>query len=31
MDNFDECLEKVEAASEGLLAAVREHVEERAA
>jgi protein-tyrosine phosphatase len=31
MDGFDECLEKVEAASEGLLAAVREHVEERAA
>lgn len=27
---FEECLEMVEAASDGLLAAVREHVEERA-
>ncbi|WP_409470966.1 low molecular weight protein-tyrosine-phosphatase [Streptomyces sp. HC307] len=31
MDGFEECLEMVEAASEGLLAAVREHVEGRAA
>ncbi|MFC5801230.1 low molecular weight protein-tyrosine-phosphatase [Streptomyces formicae] len=31
MDGFEECLEMVEAASEGLLAAVREVVEERAA
>jgi protein-tyrosine phosphatase len=31
MDGFQECLEMVEAASEGLLAAVREQVEERAA
>jgi protein-tyrosine phosphatase len=30
-DGFEECLEMVEAASEGLLAAVREHVEGRAA
>ncbi|MCT4357678.1 low molecular weight phosphotyrosine protein phosphatase [Streptomyces sp. Je 1-79] len=29
-DDFEECLEMVEAASEGLLAAVRESVEERA-
>ncbi|MEU9994659.1 low molecular weight protein-tyrosine-phosphatase [Streptomyces sp. NPDC050848] len=29
-DGFEECLEMVEAASEGLLAAVRESVEERA-
>ncbi|WP_137994531.1 low molecular weight protein-tyrosine-phosphatase [Streptomyces vilmorinianum] len=29
-DGFEECLEMVEAASEGLLAAVRENVEERA-
>ncbi|GAA3989538.1 low molecular weight phosphotyrosine protein phosphatase [Streptomyces sp. NBC_01352] len=31
MDGFEECLEMVEAASEGLLAAVREDVEGRAA
>ncbi|MGC5567136.1 low molecular weight protein-tyrosine-phosphatase [Streptomyces sp. FR-108] len=31
MDGFEECLEMVEAASAGLLAAVREQVEERAA
>ena len=31
LDGFVECLEMVEAASEGLLAAVREHVEGRAA
>ncbi|MER6121154.1 low molecular weight protein-tyrosine-phosphatase [Streptomyces sp. NPDC001795] len=31
MDGFEECLEMVEAASPGLLAAVREHVEARAA
>jgi protein-tyrosine phosphatase len=31
MDGFEECLEMVEAASEGLLAAVREQVEGRAA
>ena len=31
MDGFEECLEMVEAASEGLLAAVREAVEEHAA
>ncbi|MFF5934984.1 low molecular weight protein-tyrosine-phosphatase [Streptomyces sp. NPDC012508] len=31
MDGFEECLEMVEAASEGLLAAVSESVEERAA
>jgi protein-tyrosine phosphatase len=31
MDGFEECLEMVEAASAGLLAAVREHVEGRAA
>ncbi|MGW7362208.1 low molecular weight protein-tyrosine-phosphatase [Streptomyces sp. NPDC054841] len=31
MDGFEECLEMVEAASEGLLAAVRQAVEERAA
>jgi protein-tyrosine phosphatase len=31
MDGFGECLEMVEAASEGLLAAVREHVEGQAA
>ncbi|MBZ9641748.1 low molecular weight protein-tyrosine-phosphatase [Streptomyces sp. PSKA30] len=31
MDGFEECLEMVEAASEGLLAAVSEHVEGRAA
>ncbi|MFC9910387.1 low molecular weight protein-tyrosine-phosphatase [Streptomyces sp. NPDC059862] len=31
MDGFEECLEMVEAASEGLLAAVHEHVEGRAA
>ncbi|MEU2432235.1 low molecular weight protein-tyrosine-phosphatase [Streptomyces sp. NPDC007861] len=31
MDGFEECLEMVEAASEGLLSAVREIVEERAA
>jgi protein-tyrosine phosphatase len=31
LDGFEECLEMVEAASEGLLAAVREHVEGRAA
>ncbi|MEU6094223.1 low molecular weight protein-tyrosine-phosphatase [Streptomyces sp. NPDC047079] len=31
MDGFEECLEMVEAASPGLLAAVREHVEGRAA
>ncbi|MFF5252377.1 low molecular weight protein-tyrosine-phosphatase [Streptomyces leeuwenhoekii] len=31
MDGFAECLEMVEAASAGLLAAVREHVEGRAA
>ncbi|KAB1149310.1 low molecular weight phosphotyrosine protein phosphatase [Streptomyces luteolifulvus] len=31
MDGFEECLEMVEAASEGLLAAVREHVEGRVA
>ncbi|MGW2560598.1 low molecular weight protein-tyrosine-phosphatase [Streptomyces sp. NPDC001514] len=31
MDGFEECLEMVEAASEGLLAAVRTSVEERAA
>ena len=31
MDGFQECLEMVEAASEGLLAAVREQVEGRAA
>ncbi|MEU8794379.1 low molecular weight protein-tyrosine-phosphatase [Streptomyces sp. NPDC048643] len=31
MDGFDECLEMVEAASPGLLAAVREQVEGRAA
>ncbi|WP_371670326.1 low molecular weight phosphotyrosine protein phosphatase [Streptomyces sp. NBC_00289] len=31
MDGFEECLEMVEAASDGLLAAVREHVEGRAA
>jgi protein-tyrosine phosphatase len=30
-EGFEECLEMVEAASEGLLAAVRERVEERAA
>ncbi|MEU4083575.1 low molecular weight protein-tyrosine-phosphatase [Streptomyces aureus] len=31
LDGFEECLEMVEAASPGLLAAVREHVEGRAA
>ncbi|MGW0826224.1 low molecular weight protein-tyrosine-phosphatase [Streptomyces sp. NPDC002845] len=31
MDGFEECLEMVEAASTGLLAAIREHVEGRAA
>ncbi len=31
VDGFEECLEMVEAASTGLLAAVREHVEGRAA
>ncbi|MEU7054510.1 low molecular weight protein-tyrosine-phosphatase [Streptomyces sp. NPDC046197] len=31
MDGFEECLEMVEAASSGLLAAVREHVEGQAA
>ncbi|MFF9626576.1 low molecular weight protein-tyrosine-phosphatase [Streptomyces griseosporeus] len=31
VDGFEECLEMVEAASAGLLAAVREHVEGRAA
>ncbi|MCF3129011.1 low molecular weight protein-tyrosine-phosphatase [Streptomyces olivochromogenes] len=31
LDGFQECLEMVEAASEGLLAAVREHLEGRAA
>ncbi|MFF7894794.1 low molecular weight protein-tyrosine-phosphatase [Streptomyces sp. NPDC007907] len=31
MDGFEECLEMVEAASTGLLAAVREHVEGQAA
>ncbi|MEU9185343.1 hypothetical protein AB0D14_12390 [Streptomyces sp. NPDC048484] len=31
MDGFEECLEMVEAASHGLLAAVREQVEEQAA
>ncbi|PAZ09414.1 protein tyrosine phosphatase [Streptomyces sp. SA15] len=31
LDGFEECLEMVEAASDGLLAAVREHVEGRAA
>jgi len=31
LDGFEECLGMVEAASEGLLAAVREHVEGRAA
>ncbi|MFJ9540057.1 low molecular weight protein-tyrosine-phosphatase [Streptomyces sp. NPDC101225] len=31
LDGFEECLEMVEAASEGLLAAVREHLEGRAA
>ncbi|NUR43868.1 MAG: low molecular weight phosphotyrosine protein phosphatase [Streptomyces sp.] len=31
MDGFEECLEMVEAASEGLLVAVREHVEGQAA
>ena len=31
MDGFEECLEMVEAASEGLLAAVREQVEGQAA
>ena len=31
LDGFEECLEMVEAASEGLLAAVREQVEGRAA
>jgi protein-tyrosine phosphatase len=31
MDGFEECLEMVEAASDGLLAAVREQVEGRAA
>ena len=31
MDGFEECLEMVEAASPGLLAAVREHLEEPAA
>ncbi|MFC3573442.1 low molecular weight protein-tyrosine-phosphatase [Streptomyces yaanensis] len=31
MDGFEECLEMVEAASTGLLAAVQEHVEGRAA
>ncbi|MEV0638076.1 low molecular weight protein-tyrosine-phosphatase [Streptomyces sp. NPDC050619] len=31
MDGFEECLEMVEAASSGLLATVREHVEGRAA
>ncbi|MGY6023839.1 low molecular weight protein-tyrosine-phosphatase [Streptomyces spinosirectus] len=31
LDGFEECLEMVEAASEGLLAAVREHVEGQAA
>jgi protein-tyrosine phosphatase len=31
MDGFEECLEMVEAASEGLLAAVRAHVEGQAA
>ncbi|MER6344792.1 low molecular weight protein-tyrosine-phosphatase [Streptomyces sp. NPDC001595] len=31
MDGFEECLEMVEAASAGLLAAVREHVEGQAA
>ncbi|WP_077798144.1 low molecular weight protein-tyrosine-phosphatase [Streptomyces sp. JHA26] len=31
VDGFEECLEMVEAASDGLLAAVREHMEGRAA
>jgi protein-tyrosine phosphatase len=31
MDGFEECLEMVEAASPGLLAAVREQMEGRAA
>lgn len=31
MDGFEECLEMVEAASPGLLAVVREHLERRAA
>ncbi len=30
-DGFEECLEMVEAASEGLLAAIQEQVEEQAA
>jgi len=31
MDGFEECLEMVEAASPGLLAAIQERLEERAA